>query len=306
MAELAATQVQRLVSLIAWMSQGDSAAPVSVASAARRLGVSAKTLEKDLGVLIGLTEDAKSWLSSLQVAITAEGFILGSLGAFQRPLRLTGDEALALMLGLLQGRDGHALARRLGKLLQGAPATGEVERTWVMGPTPGEGVARVLGMIRRARDQRRKLEIRYCGSSGEPSRRVVHPHQVVMAGGVWYLIAWCEKSAGPRHFRVERILEVAELDATFTPNPAVARVKDARDLLSAAEPPAATVAFSARIARWIRERYPGGTEAPDGRYVVKLLVADPRWLVREVLQYGAEAEVLEPEGMRDLVRGMVW
>ena len=29
-------------------------------------------------------------------------------------------------------------------------------------------------------------------------------------------------------------------------------------------------------------------------------VADPNWLAREVLQYGAEAEVLGPEGMRSL------
>jgi len=34
-------------------------------------------------------------------------------------------------------------------------------------------------------------------------------------------------------------------------------------------------------------------------------VADPAWLVREVLQYGAEAEVLEPESLREAVRGAV-
>ena len=34
-------------------------------------------------------------------------------------------------------------------------------------------------------------------------------------------------------------------------------------------------------------------------------VADPAWFVREILQYGAEAEVLEPEGMREAVRRMV-
>ena len=43
----------------------------------------------------------------------------------------------------------------------------------------------------------------------------------------------------------------------------------------------------------------------DGRYVVEFPVADPNWLAREVLQYGAEAEVLAPEGMREFVRGMV-
>ena len=53
----------------------------------------------------------------------------------------------------------------------------------------------------------------------------------------------------------------------------------------------------------MEERYPGGKTAGDGRYVVEFPVADPNWLAREVLQYGAEAEVLGPEGMREFVRG---
>jgi predicted DNA-binding transcriptional regulator YafY len=38
---------------------------------------------------------------------------------------------------------------------------------------------------------------------------------------------------------------------------------------------------------------------------VEFPVADPNWLAREVLQYGAEAEVLSPEGMREFVRGII-
>ena len=67
----------------------------------------------------------------------------------------------------------------------------------------------------------------------------------------------------------------------------------------------AQVAFSTKIARWLKERYPGGREQADGRYVVTFQVADPAWFVREVLQYGAEAEVLGPEGLREAVKRMV-
>jgi len=66
-----------------------------------------------------------------------------------------------------------------------------------------------------------------------------------------------------------------------------------------------TVGFSPRIARWLKERYPDGEQQPDGSYRVRFPVADPRWLAREVLQYGAEAEVLAPEGMRTFVRDLV-
>jgi proteasome accessory factor C len=305
MTETAHTQIQRLVSLIAWMSQRDTGKPVRYRDAARQLGIAEAVLRADLQVLLDLTETYKPCLGSLSVAITAGGFVLSSRGAFQRPFRLSRDEALALMLGLIGVQGGRDFAARLGAQFSAEPDVRDVERTWATGPTPGERVAQVLSIARRARDDKRKLELLYCGSAGDPSRRVVHPHQVVQDGGAWYVVAWCEKSSGSRTFRVERILEVAELDDHFTPHPAVRRVRGRRDLLSVTDAPTATVSFAKGIARWARERYPGGEDARDGSYRVKFPVADPRWLVREVLQYGAGAEVVEPEAMRQFVRGLV-
>jgi proteasome accessory factor C len=307
MPDLAEAQVQRIVSLIAWMSQGDRETPVTLRAAARRLGVTEATLKKDLDTLIGLTDEMKPWLGSLQLAFTADGFILGSLGAFRRPLRLTGDEGLALILGLLQGKDGtgKALARKLGALLERTPQAEDVERVWAIGPTPGEGIAQVLHLARRARDESRRLELTYCGSSEEPSNRVVLPYQILESGGHWYLVAWCEQADALRHFRADRVLSARLLPERFERRPDFARVRGARHLFSGAAPLTARVAFSARIKRWIRERYPNGEDAPDGRYLVRFPVADPRWLAREVLQYGAEAEVLGPKGVRECIREMM-
>jgi predicted DNA-binding transcriptional regulator YafY len=262
-------------------------------------------VRKDLDVLVNLTEGIKPWLSSLQVAITADKFVVGSLGAFRRPLRLTGDESLALMVGLLQGRDGHALAARLGKLLDQAPASGEVDRVWAIGPTPGEGVAQVLALARRARDESRRLEVAYCGSSEEQTTRVVHPYQIVQSAGHWYLIAWCEQAGARRHFRAERVLSARLLDEGFDRQGEMKPVGRSHDLFAGQAELSAVVAFSPRIRRWVVERYPDGSVHADGRYVVRFPVADPRWLAREVLQYGAEAEVLEPEAVREQMRGMV-
>ncbi|HEY7027038.1 MAG TPA: WYL domain-containing protein [Gemmatimonadales bacterium] len=305
MADLAQNQIQRLVELVAWMSQRDIEEPVSYRDAARRLDIPERTLQQDLQVLLDLTESYKSWLGSLSVALTADGFILGSRGSFRRPLRLNRDEVLTLMLGLIGMPGGRDLAARLGGDFATPQENKEAERSWAIGPTPAERLAQLLGLVRRARDEHHKLDILYSASAGEPSRRVVEPHQLVQAGKAWYLVAWCEKSKATRRFRVERILEASLLDQQFTPRPEVARVKSHQDLLAAADAPTATVAFNNRIARWMEERYPGGKTAPDGRYVVEFPVADPNWLAREVLQYGAEAEVVSPEGMREFVRNIV-
>lgn len=61
------------------------------------------------------------------------------------------------------------------------------------------------------------------------------------------------------------------------------------------------VRYSPRIARWIAERE-GKTLSADGSLEMEHPLADRAWAVRHVLQYGAEAEILAPADVRDMVR----
>ena len=304
MASTASAQTMRLIELVAWLSQRDSAGPVSYKRAAARLGVSEKTLRKDLDVLVRLGDDFKGWLASLSVGFVAHGFTVRSRGHYRRPFRLTPEEVLALAVGLAAVRRGRDIA---AKFLATVPAerrpTDSAERL-VLGPAPSPHVETVLALARRARDERRKLAVTYCGSAGEPSDRVVCPHQVIQHEHRWYVYAWCERVVGFRLFRADRFLEAQVTDARFERRPDFRPIEHAEQLLAANAPLAARVVFGASIARWLRERYPGGREVAGGRYEVTFTVADPAWFVREVLQYGAEAEVVEPESLREAVRRM--
>ncbi|MCJ7628685.1 MAG: WYL domain-containing protein, partial [Longimicrobiales bacterium] len=64
------------------------------------------------------------------------------------------------------------------------------------------------------------------------------------------------------------------------------------------------VRYSAAVARWIAEKE-AVEPSLDGSLTLTYQVADPHWIVRHVLQYGPEAEVLEPEAVRGWVRGAV-
>ncbi len=305
MPETAQAQVPRLVELLAWLSQSDSAKPVTYRAAARRLGVSEQTIRADLDALLGLSGEHRDWLASLRVAVVAEGFAAHSLGAFRRPLHFTGEEGLALLLGLAGARGGRAIAKKLSHALGAAPPAETVDSAYAISGAPSEELEQVLAVARRARDERKKVEILYCASAGEPARRVVHVHQIVEAVGRWYLVAWCEKVGDFRNFRADRVLAARLLEQDFRPQVLFKPIRKPEQLLRAEEMVTAKVAFSPRIARWLKERYPDGRDEKDGRYVVTFRVADPAWFVREVLQYGAEAEVLEPEGLREAVRGAV-
>ena len=59
----------------------------------------------------------------------------------------------------------------------------------------------------------------------------------------------------------------------------------------------ARIRYSPKIARWIAERE-GQPLAKDGSLTLEHPLADPAWAVRHVLQYGPDAEVLEPESLR--------
>src|SRR5512145_767596 len=266
MPDTAATQAPRLIEMIAWLSQSDTGTTITYKAAARRLGVSEQQIREDLDLLLRLSDEHKDWLASLRVAIVAGGFAVISRGAFRRPIQLTPEEGLALQLGLGAVTGGRKVAPKFSK------GTQAIESAYAIGAAPSAELDGILAVARSARDQKRKLELLYCGSDGEPSRRVAHVHQIVENAGRWYVIAWCEKVKEFRRFRAERILEARLLPQDFRPQVLFKPIKDRRELLSADGTVTAKVAFSKQLARWLKEQYPEGTEQRDGRYVVTFQV----------------------------------
>lgn len=305
MLETAPAQVARIVHLVAWMSRRDKRQPLAYRAAARQLGVSVKTIRQDLDAVVRLSDEYKPWLSSLSVAFTADGFALASQGHFRRPFRLTADETLALVVGLAGARGGQQMATKLGRALVQSPVVDRAPTSIGLGPSPTAQVADVLALAREARDARSPMELLYCGSNSKQRRRVVDPYQIVQRQLWWYLIAWCEDAGGYRHFRADRVLGATLLDGRFAPRADFVPIARAEDVFRAEATIPASVAFSPAIARWLKEKYPNGRTQSDGRYVVTFQVADPAWFVRELLQYGAEAEVVGPENLREAVRGAV-
>ena len=154
MPESAPAQVQRLIDLIAWMSQRDTNTSIPYRAAAKHLGVSKETVRRDLDALVALSDEFKPWLASLSVAIVADGFVVESRGSFRRPFRLTPEESLALMIGLAAGRNGTAIAKKLGSAIAAAPSAENVETSYALGPTPSAHVEQGLSVARQARDVR--------------------------------------------------------------------------------------------------------------------------------------------------------
>ena len=106
-----------------------------------------------------------------------------------------------------------------------------------------------------------------------------------------------------RRFRLDRVLDAEVLEDSFEAPAGFdlhAHVQGGRAFV-ADEPTEVRVRYGRRIARWIREREPGAELLSDGGVIVSHTVADPRWIVAHVLQYGPDAEVLEPAKIREMM-----
>ena len=284
--------------------------PGTALSAASRLfDVPVDELRSDLMLLFvaGLPPYGPGDL--IDVDIDEDRVYITMADQFSRPLRLTRNEALALLLRgneLLAAPglpDAPALKAALAKLAAGlGPATlGEVDRieTAEVGRPPG-----LLEDLRRAARDRARLRIDYFAhSTGEWSSREIDPEEVFSSMGNWYVAAWDVTNDGERLFRADRIRSAERAGVTFTP----------RGLAGAGRalytPTDEDLAVRLRLrpeARWVAEYYAvsSASEQPDGSLDVDLPSKHLGWVAGLLLRLGNDAEVLDPPGLREHVRGL--
>lgn len=156
---------------------------------------------------------------------------------------------------------------------------------------------------------RRRLDLSYRSRSrDEASRRTVSPQRLVHYRDNWYLDGWCHVRGGLRIFALDRIDS-----ATATEEPAddlLAAELDQRlarsyGIFSGVPRATALLRFSAHMARWVADEvwHPEqhGQWLTDGQFELTLPFADPTELVRDILRFGKEVEVVRPESLRQLV-----
>ena len=284
----ASEALTRIVSMVAQLTlrERSGAAWMTRAELARSLGVSPKQVAQDLETLTLLGDGADSeWLLSLRVMLEDDKVSITSSGPFQRPLRLTPVELLAVQMALVG--EGHVeLAARLG----GAASAGSTAHS----AKPASIADRVGDAIAR----QGRLRCRYAGDRrGEPSERTIQPHQAVEYRNRTYIVAWCERSNGWRRFRLDRVLQ-AEHDGDFEPRADFTPLRTTDEVFQARQVEEVVVRYRDGAARWARERFPSCEVASDGGALVRFKVANPDWLVRMVLEVGEEAEVMAPEDYR--------
>lgn len=178
--------------------------PVSAARLAAELGVSVRTIYRDVATLAaeGAPIEGEAGL----------GYLLRP-GFFLPPLRFSADEVDAVILGLrfVARRGGAELARAaedaLAKIAAVLPPGLEdvAEASGLLaGPGSGAGTPH-LGTIRAAMRAETKLRLRYADARGAATERIVWPVALGFFDAAEVLVGWCELRRDFRHFRLDRI-----------------------------------------------------------------------------------------------------
>ncbi len=313
--DTADAQLQRLLTLL---PRAVRSAGVPLSELAQELAVSQEQLLADLQAIYtrAYYHPAGSG-DDVQVLIDSNEVQVFTTGEFRRPPRLTPRESLALGLGIRMLASEATEVRRPA-LLQlaerveaggiGAEPTPLLERIAVNpGKDSPEGIR---GRLVEAARERRRCAIDYLKPGApQPEQRSVDPYVLLAASGKWYLVAYCHRSEDIRVFRADRVVAVTAGDERFSVPEGFdpeAFVREGRVYRAGAavEEVEALVRYSSRIARWVEERGPVERQE-DGSVLVRYRIADPGWLIRHVLEHGADAEVLEPIEIREAVSGVV-
>ena len=315
----ASNQLERILYILP-AAAGEEGAPLG--ELARTLGVDTATILNDVEQVTSRAyyHPAAS-VDPFTIMIDGEGIQVSALSEFTRPVRLSAREAVALSLGLRALALDYAEPQRsslvaLANQLEHDLTVPEIElrpglsssEDAAESPTPEIdvelGVDDLRSVIASAIDEQRVCAITYF-KQGEsvPAERCIAPHKLVYARGRWYVAAEDVEQASPRLFRLDRMLRVVPTDKHFEPG-AVSKLVE--QIVAEQEPfvdddadEEAVVRYSPRIARWIAEQEAAERD-DDGSVRVRHQVADPRWLVRHVLQYGGEA-VVESSPYREMV-----
>jgi proteasome accessory factor C len=305
MSETAAARLRRILLIIPHLADGNEHA---VAELARAVGTDRDTLVRDIETLVMRSDDPGGFVPGVQIYFTGDRVSLTS-NPFRRPMRLTASELGALELGLAmlraerppdERRAVNGALDRLRKAMVAIPSDA-VAATRREASLPESGDPAVRAAVQESLAARRKIRIRYRGGSKtEATERTVRPYALVVSSGSWFVLAYCESTAMVKSFRLDRIegieqaAEGYDIPATFS----VDEYLNDRKVLRVGGPRKMRVRYSPRIARWIAERE-GVEPDADGSVTMEHPLLDVQWGVRHVLQYGPDAEVLEPAEVRD-------
>jgi predicted DNA-binding transcriptional regulator YafY len=300
--------LRRLLAYRDWLRAGRA---FTAGQAAKELGVSMRTVYRDLLYMQTLGWDVefcrarRCWrLASGELPLPLVTLREGEVVAL-----LVAEQALHCYEGTPYAAALRSAFDKITALLD-APVTLDLTQAPLprfMGPPARPVEARQYERLYDCCQRRRQVEIDYyVPDRDELTRRVIDPYHLFAYGGDWYVAAFDHLRGEWRTFALgERLRAMHELGLAYEPDPGFdldRYLAEGFGLFRGGPVEEVVLRFSPAVARYMRERVWDETESkenlPDGGLLLRMRVPVNVGLLRFVLQYGAEVEVLAPKSLR--------
>lgn len=161
-----------------------------------------------------------------------------------------------------------------------------------------ESLAPKISLIQNAIEERKQIVFQYFAPGGE-SFRMTEPYYLIFKWSSWYVWGWCRKREDFRMFKLNRMENLKITEENFIP-----RQVPMPDLSNERIFPAniRVKALFEADAKWrlVEEFGPHCfREQKDGRLLFEMDYTDEDSLMGWLLTFGAKAQVLEPETIRE-------
>lgn len=305
-------RIERLLVLIRTLETGR---PLTVTELAKQSGVSRRTVFRDLALLkrVGIRylydRDTKRYSTERTTLLP--------------PVTLSPAESLSLLLAVRNLMnsdmlpDADAVASASLKLESMLPRSlqdycGPIVERMAFRHDPISDSASIIdttSVLQTALATDRKIHVAYDSYlEGRVIESVLHPYRLAYIHRGWYVIAYAQDAARVQTYKVERILRVRLLDATFTPVPdfslddyfgnawLMIRGEDSFDV---------KIRFLKKVAANVDEIVWHRTQRTrfqdDGSLLFEVTVDGIEEISWWVLGYGDQAQVIEPPELRRLI-----
>jgi predicted DNA-binding transcriptional regulator YafY len=279
---------------------------------ADRMGISQRQAQRDL--------------KALEAYLGVPFYLDGSRWVVERnfwlqPLRFSLPEAMGLLLSarLMLRHADHAdeftasAYEKLAAVLPEPIRDTLTEAASGLARKPSDGrFTRILSVLGTGWAERRKVRITY--TMERTFDRVVWPlflEPSPLGHGI-YLLAWDQKPAAVRSYRLERMTDAKLLDETFLPPAGFdvgSHLGQAWGIWSPGDPVEVELLFAPSVARRVQETVWHNSQIldplSDGRIRMKLRVSSWLELQHWVLGWGESVEVLRPPELRASIRNAV-
>lgn len=287
-------QENRLFRIVYYLlDKGKSTAP----QLAEEFEVSVRTIYRDIDVLSGMGIPVYAAQGKGGGIKLMDGYVLDKL--------LLSSHEKEQILMALQGmtaaeqKDSAGLLTKLGSLFQSKTANWiEVDfSNWAKNKTDQDR----FHVIKNAIFGRNVISFHYFGSNRVDTQREVEPLKLVFKSKDWYLYGFCLKRNDCRFFKLTRIKEIQIKETVYTPRLMEQDVVEKRiDMESTIS---VKLKFDKKMAFRVYDEFTDGvTEDEYGNLYVQTDLPENDMLFSYLFSFTDDAEVLEPEHIRIMVK----